>query len=131
MARFVLHRDFPPLAVPVFPRQSGSLSRVLFNIKQQPYTLTSRKLIVKGLNNLGLNTFEPHGAFYAFPQISVTGMNEDSFAERLLQEEKVAVVPGSAFGLGGEGFVRCSYATSYEKIEEALRRIERFMRRMG
>jgi aminotransferase len=90
-----------------------------------------RKLIVKGLNNLGLKTFEPHGAFYAFPQISVTGMNEDSFAERLLQEEKVAVVPGSAFGLGGEGFVRCSYATSYEKIEEALRRIERFMRRMG
>ena len=90
-----------------------------------------RKLIVKGLNNLGLKTFEPHGAFYAFPQISVTGMDEDSFAERLLQEEKVAVVPGSAFGLGGEGFVRCSYATSYEKIEEALRRIERFMRRMG
>ena len=90
-----------------------------------------RKLIVKGLNNLGLKTFEPHGAFYAFPQISITGMNEDSFAERLLQEEKVAVVPGSAFGLGGEGFVRCSYATSYEKIEEALRRIERFMRRMG
>ncbi len=90
-----------------------------------------RKLIVKGLNSLGLKTFEPHGAFYAFPQISVTGMDEDSFAERLLQEEKVAVVPGSAFGLGGEGFVRCSYATSYEKIEEALRRIERFMRRMG
>jgi aminotransferase len=90
-----------------------------------------RKLIVKGLNNLGLKTFEPHGAFYAFPQISVTGMDEDSFAERLLQEEKVAVVPGSAFGLGGEGFVRCSYATSYDKIEEALRRIERFMRRMG
>jgi aminotransferase len=90
-----------------------------------------RKLIVKGLNNLGLKTFEPHGAFYAFPQISVTGMDEDSFAEKLLQEEKVAVVPGSAFGLGGEGFVRCSYATSYEKIEEALRRIERFMRRMG
>jgi aminotransferase len=90
-----------------------------------------RKLIVKGLNNLGLKTFEPHGAFYAFPQISVTGMDEDSFAERLLQEEKVAVVPGSAFGLGGEGFVRCSYATSYEKIVEALRRIERFMRRMG
>ena len=90
-----------------------------------------RKLIVKGLNNLGLKTFEPHGAFYAFPQISVTGMDEDLFAERLLQEEKVAVVPGSAFGLGGEGFVRCSYATSYEKIEEALRRIEHFMRRMG
>jgi aminotransferase len=90
-----------------------------------------RKLIVKGLNSLGLKTFEPHGAFYAFPQISVTGMNEDTFAEKLLQEEKVAVVPGSAFGKGGDGFVRCSYATSYEKIEEALRRIESFMRRMG
>lgn len=90
-----------------------------------------RKLIVYGLNSLGLKTFEPRGAFYAFPQISVTGMNEDTFAEKLLQEERVAVVPGSAFGMGGEGFVRCSYATAYEKIEEALRRIERFMRRMG
>lgn len=90
-----------------------------------------RKLIVNGLNSLGLKTFEPRGAFYAFPQISITGMNEDTFAEKLLQEERVAVVPGSAFGQGGEGFVRCSYATSYEKIEEALRRIERFMRRMG
>lgn len=90
-----------------------------------------RKLIVSGLNSLGLKTFEPRGAFYAFPQISVTGMDEDTFAEKLLQEERVAVVPGSAFGLGGEGFVRCSYATSYEKIEEALKRIERFMHRMG
>jgi aminotransferase len=90
-----------------------------------------RKLIVGGLNNLGLKTFEPRGAFYAFPQISVTGMDEETFAERLLNEEHVAVVPGSAFGLGGEGFVRCSYATAYEKIEEALRRIESFMRRMG
>ena len=90
-----------------------------------------RKLIVGGLNALGLRTFEPHGAFYAFPQISLTGMDDDTFAEKLLNEEKVAVVPGSAFGMGGEGFVRCSYATSYEKIEEALRRIERFMRRMG
>ena len=90
-----------------------------------------RNLIVSGLNGLGLKTFEPRGAFYAFPQISVTGMDEDTFAERLLQEERVAVVPGSAFGLGGEGFVRCSYATSYEKIEEALKRLERFMHRMG
>ena len=90
-----------------------------------------RKLIVSGLNALGLKTFEPHGAFYAFPQIGLTGMDDDTFAEKLLNEEKVAVVPGSAFGMGGEGFVRCSYATSYEKIEEALRRIERFMRRMG
>lgn len=90
-----------------------------------------RRLIVSGLNLLGLKTFEPRGAFYAFPQITVSGLNENLFAERLLQEEHVALVPGSAFGAGGEGFVRCSYATSYEKIEEALRRIDRFMRRMG
>jgi aminotransferase len=90
-----------------------------------------RKLIVGGLNQLGLPTFEPHGAFYAFPNISASGMDDDAFALKLLDEEKVAVVPGTAFGAGGEGFVRCSYATSYEKIEEALRRIERFMRRHG
>lgn len=90
-----------------------------------------RKLIVSGLNSLGLKTYEPHGAFYAFPNISASGMNEDTFAQRLLEEQRVAVVPGSAFGPGGEGHVRCSYATAYEKIEEALSRMERFMRRHG
>jgi aminotransferase len=90
-----------------------------------------RKLIVGGLNKLGLPTFEPRGAFYAFPNIKASGMDDETFAERLLKEEHVAVVPGSAFGLGGEGFVRCSYATAYEKIEEALRRMERFMQRYG
>ena len=90
-----------------------------------------RKLIVSGLNKLGLTTFEPRGAFYAFPKISASGMDDETFAEKLLHEEHVAVVPGNAFGKGGEGFVRCSYATAYEKIEEALQRIERFMRRHG
>ncbi|MFO7583957.1 MAG: aminotransferase class I/II-fold pyridoxal phosphate-dependent enzyme [Anaerolineales bacterium] len=90
-----------------------------------------RKLIVGGLNNLGLSTFEPRGAFYAFPNISASGMDDETFAEKLLHEEHVAVVPGSAFGLGGQGFVRCSYATAYEKIEEALRRMEKFMQRYG
>jgi aminotransferase len=90
-----------------------------------------RKLIVGGLNQLGLPTFEPHGAFYAFPNIAVTGMDDETFAQKLLDEERVAVVPGNSFGAGGEGFVRCSYATSYEKIEEALRRMDRFMRRHG
>lgn len=90
-----------------------------------------RKLIVGGLNELGLPTFEPHGAFYAFPNISNSGMTDDEFAQKLLEEEKVAVVPGSAFGAGGAGFVRCSYATAYEKIEEALRRIDHFMHRHG
>jgi len=90
-----------------------------------------RKLIVSGLNQLGLPTFEPGGAFYAFPQVAVTGMDDETFAQKLLEEERVAVIPGSAFGPGGEGFVRCSYATAYEKIEEALRRMDRFMRRYG
>ena len=90
-----------------------------------------RKLIVAGFNRLGLDTFEPRGAFYAFPRVSKTGMNDEAFAEKLLNEEHVAVVPGSSFGAGGEGFVRCSYATSYEKIEEALRRMENFMHRYG
>jgi aminotransferase len=90
-----------------------------------------RKLIVSGLNKLGLTTFEPHGAFYAFPKITASGMDDESFAEKLLMEEHVAVVPGNAFGKGGEGFVRCSYATAYEKIEEALHRMEKFMNRYG
>ena len=90
-----------------------------------------RKLIVKGLNELGLPTFEPHGAFYAFPDIRATGMNDETFAQKLVEEEKVACVPGTSFGAGGEGFVRCSYATAYEKIEEALERMNQFMRRHG
>jgi aminotransferase len=90
-----------------------------------------RKLIVGGLNKLGLTTFEPRGAFYAFPNIKASGMDDETFAEKLLHEEHVAVVPGNAFGAGGEGFVRCSYATAYEKIEEALRRMEKFMERHG
>ncbi len=90
-----------------------------------------RQLIVKGLNRLGLATFEPRGAFYAFPNIAAAGMDDETFAQKLLEEERVAVVPGSAFGPGGEGFVRCSYATAYEKIEEALMRIQRFVQRHG
>lgn len=89
-----------------------------------------RKLIVNGLNAIGLKTFEPKGAFYAFPYIGDTGLDDDTFATRLLQEERVAVVPGTAFGLGGEGFVRCSYATAYDKLEEALDRIDHFVKKL-
>jgi len=90
-----------------------------------------RRLMVAGFNKLGLPTFEPRGAFYTFPDIRASGMDEETFAETLLKEESVAVVPGSAFGPGGEGFVRACYATEYSKIEEALRRMERFMSRHG
>ncbi len=89
-----------------------------------------RKLIVSGLNDLGLSTFEPLGAFYAFPSIAASGMDDETFAQALLKEEKVAVVPGSAFGADNQ-HVRCSYATAYEKIEEALARLGNFMERHG
>ncbi len=89
-----------------------------------------RRLLVDGLNALGLRTFEPRGAFYAFPEVTTaTGLSDEVFAERLLTEEKVAVIPGSAFGPSGAGHVRMCYATSYERLEEALTRIGRFVAR--
>ncbi len=90
-----------------------------------------RKLIVGGFNELGLDCFEPRGAFYAFPSVKASGMDEETFAETLLQEERVAMIPGTAFGASGAGFVRASYATAYEQIEEALERLHRFMQRHG
>lgn len=89
-----------------------------------------RQVIVRGLNDIGLPTFEPRGAFYAFPNIQSTGLSSEEFSERLLLEERVAVIPGSVFGPSGEGFVRCSYATSLTELEEALDRIERFVARV-
>ena len=88
-----------------------------------------RQVIVKGLRDIGLSCFEPKGAFYAFPSIRSTGMTSEEFAEKLLSEEKVAVVPGSAFGKCGEGYVRCCYATSLAEIEEALKRMGRFVKK--
>lgn len=88
-----------------------------------------RRFMVKGLNDIGLACFEPRGAFYTFPAVGVTGMTSEEFAEALLNEEKVAVVPGSAFGQCGEGHIRCCYAVSMEDIEEALQRMGRFVGR--
>lgn len=85
-----------------------------------------RRVIVDGMRAAGLPTFEPEGAFYCFPDISSTGLSSEEFAQRLLDEEHVAVVPGDAFGPSGAGFIRCSYATSMEGIEEAVRRVGRF-----
>jgi aminotransferase len=85
---------------------------------------------VRGLNEIGLDCFEPRGAFYAFPSIARLGLKTEEFCERLLAEEKVAVTPGTAFGSCGEGFIRCSYAASYENLQEALVRMARFMERM-
>jgi aminotransferase len=88
-----------------------------------------RRFMIKRLDEIGLPCFEPKGAFYAFPSIKATGMNSEEFSEKLLWEEKVAVVPGTAFGACGEGFIRCCYATSLPNIEEALRRIDIFVRK--
>ncbi len=88
-----------------------------------------RRFMVDGFRKMGLECFEPEGAFYVFPCIKATGMSSDDFCETLVKEEKVAVVPGTAFGECGEGFVRCSYAYSIDQIKEALTRIERFVKR--
>ena len=86
-----------------------------------------RNLIVGGLNKIGLECFEPKGAFYAFPSIKSTGLTSDEFSQKLLNEQKVAVVPGDAFGKSGEGFLRCAYAASQDDIRTALDRIGEFV----
>lgn len=88
-----------------------------------------RHLILEGMRNMGLSCFEPKGAFYIFPSIKETGLRSEEFAEQLLRSERVALVPGNAFGECGEGYVRCSYATSVSKISEALLRIENFVKK--
>ena len=88
-----------------------------------------RRVIVDGFRKMGLECFEPFGAFYVFPSIKKTGLSSNDFCENLLYEEKVAVVPGTAFGESGEGYVRCSYAYSIENINEALKRIEKFVQK--
>ena len=88
-----------------------------------------RRLLVDGFNAMGLETFEPRGAFYAFPRTTSTGLDSATFAQRLLEEERVAVIPGGAFGPSGADHVRACYATAYERIEEALVRIGRFVER--
>ena len=86
-----------------------------------------RRLMVTALNDMGLTCFEPRGAFYVFPSIASTGLTSEEFCTRLLEEKQVACVPGTAFGASGEGHVRCSYATSIEKLNEALGRIRAFV----
>ena len=91
-----------------------------------------RRLVLHAFRELGLPCFEPGGAFYAFPEIRQTGLSSEEFAEQLLKEAKVAVVPGSAFGEQGEGHIRCSYAASIDDLNEAFKRMKLFLkRRMG
>ena len=89
-----------------------------------------RRFLMNEFRKMGLQCFEPYGAFYAFPSIREFGMTSEEFATRLLQEEKVAVVPGTAFGDCGEGFLRISYAYSLADLKEAIGRLEKFVRRL-
>ena len=89
-----------------------------------------RRFLYRSFNAMGLKCFEPKGAFYVLPSVAETGMTGEEFAEKLLREEKVAVVPGSAFGESGKYFVRCSYATSMKDLKEAVGRIRAFVARL-
>jgi aminotransferase len=88
-----------------------------------------RQLMTRRLYEMGLHCFEPRGAFYCFPNIAITGLDDETFAQALLKEERVAVVPGTAFGPSGADHLRVCYATAYEDLVEALDRIERFVKR--
>ncbi|MBT3193766.1 MAG: aminotransferase class I/II-fold pyridoxal phosphate-dependent enzyme, partial [Verrucomicrobia bacterium] len=90
-----------------------------------------RNLMLKGFESAGIPCLKPRGAFYTFPDISDFGLSAHDFSMKLLEEENVAVVPGTAFGACGEGFVRCAYATATEEIQEAIVRIARFVKRLG
>ncbi len=102
----------------------SDMERMVESYKQR------RNYVVDGFQAMGLRCHEPEGAFYAFPSIASTGLSASEFAERLLMEEKVAVVPGDVFGESGQGHIRCSYATSLEQLEKALERMHRFVQRL-
>jgi len=108
-------------AIEALSNGMNEMSRMIDSYNQR------RRLIVKGLRDIGLTCHEPQGAFYAFPSIESTGLSSEEFSQRLLQQVKVAVVPGHVFGLGGEGYIRCSYATSVAQINEALNRMDTFI----
>ena len=122
--------QYTMLCAPIMAQKAG-IEALKFgepDIKEMVSDYNRRRLLmVKGFNNIGLPCFEPKGAFYTFPSIKVTGLTSEEFSENLLNEEKVVVVPGTAFGSCGEGYIRCCYATATSDIEEALSRIKRFL----
>ena len=126
----------PPAAVPPQPSSPAKSPEerleTLRGLHQQGLITAEeydrrRRYLVENLNRIGLSCFEPKGAFYVFPDIRGTGLSSEDFCERFLMEEKVAVIAGNAFGAGGEGFVRCCYATSMKDIAEALTRMDNFL----
>jgi len=124
--------QYTMLCAPIMAQKAAleALKNGEISIKEMIEDYNGRRLLmVKGLNSLGLKCFEPRGAFYTFPSIRSTGMKSEEFAEKLLMQEKVVVVPGTAFGSSGEGYIRCCYATAMTQIEEALERIHHFLKK--
>ena len=115
----------PPASMQQFPLKNGDPD---VEMMRESYD-QRRRFLLNAFREMGIDCFEPLGAFYTFPNISRFGMTSEEFATKLLMEEKVAVVPGTAFGACGEGFVRISYAYSLKSLKEALSRIERFVKR--
>ncbi|WP_328699900.1 aminotransferase class I/II-fold pyridoxal phosphate-dependent enzyme [Chengkuizengella marina] len=118
------------MCAPVMAQQAG-IEALTNGLEEKDRMVESynqrRRLVVRGFREMGLDCHEPKGAFYAFPSIQSTGLTSEQFTEKLLEEFKVAAVPGNAFGLGGEGFIRCSYANSVSELNEALERIGKFV----
>ena len=126
--------QYTMLCAPIMSQAAGleamtyEMNNEYQQVRQMRHSYDRRRmLIVEGLREMGLPCFEPRGAFYCFPNIKASGLSSEEFCTRLLKEQKVACVPGSAFGAGGEGFIRCSYAASAENIIEALKRIRAFV----
>jgi len=119
------------LCAPIMGQEAAveALERGEFSVKQMRDEYEHRRnFVVAACRDMGLPCLMPQGAFYIFPNITKYGMSSKEFAFELLQEKKIAVVPGSAFGASGEGFVRCSYATSMEKLKIAMERLEEFLK---
>ena len=114
---------------PVCGRRSHEKRRYRCGYHEEAYD-QRRRYLVNAFKEMGLECFEPYGAFYIFPCIKEFGMTSEEFAERFLKEEKVAVVPGTAFGDSGEGFLRISYAYSLQNLKAALARLERFVEKL-
>jgi aminotransferase len=115
--------------------QIAALESLKIGLEEKDFMIESynqrRKLMVQGFRQIGLSCHEPLGSFYVFPSISQLGISSELFAQQLLQEAKVVTVPGDVFGPGGEGFIRCSYATSITQLEKALERIDAFLRKLN
>lgn len=132
VAQMVKIHQYTILCAPIMS-QMAALEALRYGREEAKHMVAQynqrRRLVVRRLRDIGLECFEPQGAFYVFPSIKLTGLSSAEFAEELLKEEKVAVVPGTAFGASAEGFVRCSYAASLTELTEAMDRMERFVSR--